>query len=101
LFEAAYAETFTQYARDENDRIEDETLEAGDHRGIFGTFDLELMFDAGWNAARKSDSACEHGESKPHIVEGPSLGKPQPQLCVGPCERGCGKQKHVGQACGW
>ena len=41
LFESAYEETFTQYARDENDRIEDETLETGDHRGIFGTFDLE------------------------------------------------------------
>lgn len=54
-FEAAYEATFTQEARDENDRTEDETLEAGEHRGIFGTFDLELMFDAGWNAALRSE----------------------------------------------
>jgi hypothetical protein len=50
-FDSAYEATFTQVARDENDRTEDETLEAGAHRGIFGTFDLELMFDAGWKAA--------------------------------------------------
>ena len=50
-FDAAYADTFTEHARETNDQVEDETLEAGEHRGIFGAFDLELMFDAGWNGA--------------------------------------------------
>jgi hypothetical protein len=40
-----------------------------------------------------------------HIVRGPAFGIPEgyAMLSIAPelCERGCGKHRHDGQACGW
>ncbi len=49
---------------------DDETLESGCHRGIFGTFDLEIMFDAGWRAALAQQAQPLTDES----IEAYSLG---------------------------